>query len=73
MHIFPSLNFQAGYCIYIFIYILKKRMRVGYGFFSKERNVLCSLVFFCKRTLLSLHYFTFFAKQHCILCTLLHS
>ena len=35
----------------------------GHAFFSKERNVLRSFVFFCKRTLHSLRSFTFFAKK----------
>ena len=40
----------------MYIYLLKKRTRVGVAFFSKERTVLRS-----------------FAKEHCILCVLLHS
>ena len=59
--------------IYISIYILKKRTRVGHAFFSKERNVLGSFAFFCKRMLRSLHSFRFFAKERWVLCVLLHS
>ena len=59
--------------IYIYIYILKKRTRVGHVFFSKERNVLHSFAFFCKRMLRSSRSFTFFVKERCILCVLLRS
>ena len=60
-------------------------IRVGHPFFSKERNVLtffCVLskeqnvlafAFFIKRTLHSLYFFTFFIKERCGLCVLLHS
>ena len=44
--------------IYICIYILKKRIRVGHAFF-------------CKRMLRSLRSLTFFAKECCVLCLLL--
>ena len=32
---------------YIYIYIFKKRTRVGHAFFTKERKVLRSFAFFC--------------------------
>ena len=67
------------YSIYLYIsisiYIYWKKTRVGqwHAFFLKERNVLHSFAFFCKRTLRTLRSFTFFAKECCILWVLLRS
>ena len=58
--------------MYIYIYILKKERNVLRSF-AKERNVLAFFYVLCKRTLRSLHSFTFFAKVHCVLCILLCS
>ena len=57
------------YNIYIYIYILKKECNVLRSF-AKERNVLAFLYVLCKRTL---HSFTFFAKERCVLCVLLRA
>ena len=42
----------------------------SFAFFSKECNVLA---FFKNRMQHSLHSFTFFIKERCVLCVLLHS
>ena len=49
------------------------KSRVGHLFFSKECNVLAFFYVLYKRTRHSLHIFTFFIKEHGILCVLLGS
>ena len=67
------INIYLYISLYSCIYKLKKRTRFGHAFFSKERNVLQSFAFFCKRTLHSLRSFKFFAKECCALCALLRA
>ena len=45
--------------------------RVGHTFFSKECNVLAFFYVLYKRMPHSLRSFTFFIKEHCVLCVLL--
>ena len=79
IYIYLYISISIYISIYIYKYIFQKRMRVGHAFFSKERNILRSFAFFCKRTLRSLRSFTFFAKNAAffaffyILCVLLRS
>ena len=53
--------------------LITKIYRVGQTFFSKERNILAFFYILYKRTLCSLHSFTFFIKVRGILCVLLRS
>ena len=61
IHLFTSIN--------IYIYILKKEWNVLHSF-AKERNVLAFFYIVCKIMLRSLRSFTFFAKEHWVLCAL---
>ena len=55
--------------MYLYIFIEKKNEGWAFPLFKRMQRS----AFFCKRTLHSLRSFTFFAKERCILCTLLRS
>ena len=68
-----SIYIYIGIYIYIYqyeyIYLLKKEWNVLRSF-AKEQNVLAFFCVLCKRTLRSLRFFTFFAKECCVsLCS----
>ena len=70
IHIYTYISIYLYISVYI--YIEKKNEGWAMGMCSFQK-VLRSFAFFCKRTLHSLHCFTFFAKERCILCVLLRS
>ena len=56
--------------------VLFKRMQcscVLLSYFQKNATFSCSFAFFIKRMMRSLHSFTFFRKESCVLCVLLRS
>ena len=66
------LGLYISICQYIYIYITIYNY-IYWEKNAKERNVLRSFTFFCKRMKHSLRSFTFFAKERCVLCILLCS
>ena len=71
-YIYRYISIYIHIYISIYMYILKKERNILRSF-AKEPNVLAFFQVLCKRTLHSLCCFTFFAKEHCILCILFRS
>ena len=74
IYIYIYIYLYKSIYIYIYIYIyLYIFIYLQYIHIYTEKKNKGSFAFFCKRTLRSLHSFTFFAKECCVLCVLLRS